>query len=73
MSFKWMVEQDDTGDHTIVCRAAIQRQGLQSAVVRVWKDELAKTGRLLRQCTLKHFVIRVAMQPPRLQGTDRQQ
>ena len=44
-----MVEQDDTGDHTIASRFAIQCQGLQPAVSRVWKVESATTGRLLRR------------------------
>jgi hypothetical protein len=49
VSFQWMVEQNDTSDHTIVSRFTIQCQGLQPAVSRVWKVESATTGRLLRR------------------------
>jgi len=54
-----MVKQDDTSDHTIASQFAIQCQGLQPAVSRVWKDELAKTGRLLRResCVLAEKVV----------------
>jgi hypothetical protein len=47
--FKGMVEQNDIGDYTIVPGFAIQCQSLQPAVSRVWKDEPAKTGWLLRR------------------------
>jgi hypothetical protein len=46
--FEGMVEQNVTGNHTIVPRLAKQRQNLQPAVSRMWKDEPTKTGQLLR-------------------------
>jgi hypothetical protein len=45
--FKSMVEQDDTGDHTNVCRFPVQCQSKQLAMSRLYKGEATKIGRLL--------------------------